>query len=399
MHVAFHFDEDLADVANVPITPMRDAEVAVIRGVLSTVPAYRQHVRIRSGNPGAGYLPDVSDELRLAIFGLLGGNSSWRTISDFEQFALKLTRRLTCVVLVEGIPLEDAVLLDRMLRGRRDYFGAIQVRTDNAGQWAFYVAVLPLRYRVYAGVVSLLYSMEYDPEVRGEDDRDHQWKRDLNDLLGPLALGVSFASVGLQDTLFDTRDSFGDADRAGRMERVLGSAFSHVADEIYLRARQIDPSIIEIFDVALRALEKHDSPEQLSHVALSCRRLMERLADALYPATGEVINGRKMSQEKFVRRLWQYAAMRLSDSNAAVIQANINDVGARIDKLHDAANAGLHGMAEAAATHRLLINLTMLTFDLLVINDIDAGASPGYEREQTARIAKFILCEEGGAVE
>ncbi|WP_143202445.1 hypothetical protein [Amycolatopsis sp. CB00013] len=369
-------------------------EIVAIEGILATIPAYRQHVRIRSGNPGVSYLPRQQSQLAEAVHALLGGDTGWRSIQDLESFAHLITRTPTCSLIVEGIALEDAVLLDGRLRSRSEYFGVIQVRNDSRLQWAFYMAVLPLRYRIHSGVVSLLYSMMDDPEVAGEDLRDHDWKKTIARELAGSALSVDFASTGLEDTILDPRDSIQDANRAGRMERILGSAFSHVADEIYLRARQIDPGIIEIFDVALRTLEEHDSAEQLSQVALSCRRLLERLADALYPATDEVIDGRKMTQDRYISRLWQYVASRLTKSNADVIQVNLKDVGARIDKLYAVANSGLHGVAIAAAIHRLLINLTTLTFDLLVINDLNAGAAPGYEREQAARIARFVLSED-----
>jgi hypothetical protein len=120
--------------------------------------------------------------------------------------------------------------------------------------------------------------------------------------------------------------------------------------------------------------------------------LLERLSDALYHARSELVDGRDVSQKKYRNRLWAYVKQQLpSDTDSAVILNSLTDVGNRIDALDAAANKGLHSMTTVAATHRLLVNLTMLTFDLLALNGIDAPASSAYEREQIDAMRAMLL--------
>jgi hypothetical protein len=229
--------------------------------------------------------------------------------------------------------LDDAIELNALLGATSGYLGALQVRADFPRHYAFYSTYLPLRYRVHHSVVSILYPLTDAPEM-GEDNLDHYWRKHLEDsLIRRGALAVDFACSGLEDTIFDSRASWEDARRAGRVDRVLGSLMSGVADKIYLRARQVDPGIIEIFDAALIAMETHETPEQLSYVALSCRRLLERLANALYPPRDELVDGRKVSGEKYVNRLWAYIREHLtSQTDSRVLLTNLADVENRIKK-------------------------------------------------------------------
>jgi hypothetical protein len=54
----------------------------------------------------------------------------------------------------------------------------------------------------------------------------------------------------------------------------------------------LDPRIAETLHAALDLFEAHRTGEQLAQVALACRRVLERLADALYPPRAETVGGR-----------------------------------------------------------------------------------------------------------
>jgi len=101
--------------------------------------------------------------------------------------------------------------------------------------------------------------------------------------------------------------------------------------------------------------------------------------------------GDKCPRKRYINRLWQYIKERLSDTQSAVIFGNLQDVGTRIDSLYAAANSGLHGTPTAIGVHRMLVNLTMLVFDLLTLSDIDVSAGPAYKREQDKILRRMVL--------
>lgn len=390
MHVAFHFDESITEDSNLIGTPLRNIERATLEALLTAVPVYRQHLRIRSGIPGIRSIggQDPEEVARK----ILADAAAWRTIDNSEEYATWLTTRPLTVEVIEGIAPEDAVHVNGLLELREDYLGAVQVRVDQSAHWSFFFALVPLRYRVHRGVVSLYHALYEDPDISGQDDRDHQWREDLEAYLKPRgALHVNFASSGVEDTVFDPRYSREYATRVGRVDRVLGTLLSGVADEIYLRSRPLDPGLIDVLDAALQALEKHNSSEQLAHVALSCRRLIERLADVLYPPRAEPVDGRQVTKSKYINRLCAYVTDNLpSSGESAVLLASVEDVGKRISAIHDASNKGVHGNVAAAGLHRLVLNIALLTRDLLALNEIDMAASHMYEQEQLEAVATVI---------
>jgi hypothetical protein len=101
---------------------------------------------------------------------------------------------------------------------------------------------------------------------------------------------------------------------------------------------------------------------------LSCRRFIERLANALYPPRDEPVGGRNLGPQEYRNRLWAYVDEKLSGTNRDFVLASLEDVGRRIDRLDSLANRGLHvSEVTAAEVQRLLIGMVTLTHDILTL--------------------------------
>lgn len=117
--------------------------------------------------------------------------------------------------------------------------------------------------------------------------------------------------------------------------------------------------------ILLEELEKNHVPQ----VAIFCRRLIEGLANTLYPARKEQVKGRDVGPEEYRNRLWAYVEERLDASKQArdLVQKSLQDLGSRIDKLDKLANKGLHASTTLLEIDRLLIALVTVAYDLLSV--------------------------------
>src|SRR5205823_9703737 len=94
---------------------------------------------------------------------------------------------------------------------------------------------------------------------------------------------VAWEDIGVRWTVFDAYQSYEHAARLADLETYLSEHLARVADEILLRVASLDPRLRDELYAALRTFDRIQTPADVSQVALSCRRIIERLADALYP--------------------------------------------------------------------------------------------------------------------
>lgn len=105
------------------------------------------------------------------------------------------------------------------------------------------------------------------------------------------------------------------------------STLARVADEILMRTAVIEPRLKDTLYAAPRTFERIEAAEDIAQVALSCRRSLEGLADALYPPRSEPVNGRDVGPNAYRNRLWAYAAAQIGQSEQNVLVAQLEDLG------------------------------------------------------------------------
>jgi hypothetical protein len=134
----------------------------------------------------------------------------------------------------------------------------------------------------------------------------------------------------------------------------------------------IAPEALEQFAAAYRR-HSEQGAEARSHALTSCRRILKTLADALYPATRAMVKGvdgvdRKMTDDKFVARLCQFAADRTKGSRAReLLVADIAQLGTRLDALNALSSKGVHATVSQTELDQCLIQTYLVAGDLLRI--------------------------------
>ena len=116
------------------------------------------------------------------------------------------------------------------------------------------------------------------------------------------------------------------------------------------------------------ALERSDSddPEAWSQALTSCRRTLKALADSVYPATGEVVDGHKLDDEHYLNRLTEFVKQRVeSDSQTEVLEEDIRLAHRQAEALNTLASKGVHSGVDEIDLEMALVRTYFLAGDIL----------------------------------
>jgi hypothetical protein len=147
------------------------------------------------------------------------------------------------------------------------------------------------------------------------------------------------------------------------------------------RLAALAPQALEQFEAAYRRHSEGDA-EARSDALTSCRRVLKTLADVLYPATDETVTGidgveRKMTDDKFIMRLCQFAAEKTEGSaSRELLVSQIGALGERLDALDRLTSKGVHGDVSAAEVDQCLIQTYLAAGDLLRLADGRSAVLP-----------------------
>jgi hypothetical protein len=356
MKVAYHFDADAHGLA------YGDAIEQLFFTALGEAPASRLHIRIKRGDLLLHFhFPDPADRetfIRQSI--LYPEHPVWTTV-DSNRFPKEAARTDIYILYLDGISSGDAKRLDRRLRADDAYLGCLEINLANSAHWVLYDQKLISSYRIVGKELRLLHvASELEPDL--PTGARQAW------IESRLFDRVEFEDTGLQETILDPYRTVDAAQREAELEELLSGHFSGVVTETLIRTGELDPILRDGLHAALTSFESFDSTEQLAHVGTSCRRFLERLADVLYPAQADPRNGRDLTQDKYLNRLWAYVDDNLVGAEHDVVVSTLTDIGRRIDKLNELANRGVHApTVNPSEMQRLLVGLVSTTYDVLTL--------------------------------
>lgn len=170
--------------------------------------------------------------------------------------------------------------------------------------------------------------------------------------------------------------------------------FGQLNSDIFERNRQyvegrlhdIAPAVLEQLTTAYRRLSEGDL-ESRSHALTSCRRILKSLSDHVNPASNREIVGidgkkRKMSDEKYIARLWQFVADKVgSTTSGELLLTQINDFGNRIDRIYNLSCRGVHDSVSKFEVNQCVIQTYILLGDILRLADEDSSIGVKIENE------------------
>jgi DNA uptake protein ComE-like DNA-binding protein len=152
--------------------------------------------------------------------------------------------------------------------------------------------------------------------------------------------------------------------------RFLGmpsNCFDILRSAIDDRLLDLNPSLGEQLMLAFKTVSS-SSDEEWSQALTTCRRLLEGLADAVYPANSDPVLGRVLTQAQYINRLWAFMDKAIeSESNKVLAKAHVDFLGAWMEKTNKVANKGVHadvGQLEAvkAVFHTYLVIADILEY-------------------------------------
>ncbi|KCY22664.1 helix-hairpin-helix motif family protein [Acinetobacter baumannii 21072] len=162
----------------------------------------------------------------------------------------------------------------------------------------------------------------------------------------------------------------------------ITSSFDILKNAVDDRLLDLDPEIAEQLMLAFKSVSSSNK-EEWSHALTTCRRLLESLADKLYPANDLVIGKRTFKQSQFVNRLWQFMNDSIeSDSNRDLAQAHVNFLGSWLEKTNKLTNKGVHDDVSQLEATKALFHLYLMLADLL--DYLDPSATKQTTKPQIA---------------
>ena len=135
---------------------------------------------------------------------------------------------------------------------------------------------------------------------------------------------------------------------------------------------QVSPRVLEQFTAAYRRA-REDDPESKTHALTTCRRILESVADVVYPARAEPVvdsggRTRDVGAEKYVNRLWVFVDSSMSGStHSKLLLATLVDFGTRIDTVYLLTNKGVHADVSQAEVDTCVMQTYLLAGELLRI--------------------------------
>ncbi|MEL3916392.1 AbiTii domain-containing protein [Aeromonas caviae] len=156
--------------------------------------------------------------------------------------------------------------------------------------------------------------------------------------------------------------------------------FSGIADDIFSRVREsVDGAIGENVPNAAQKLVavyenlKSENPEDWANAVHSCRRILQDLADSLYPPREDIekeVGGKKrtikLGPDNYINRLIAFLeGNSTSDRFKEIVGSHLGFVGDRLDSVFKAAQKGSHAGVSKEEADRYVVYTYLVVGDIL----------------------------------
>ncbi|MFI5398336.1 MAG: hypothetical protein ACHQ9S_22595 [Candidatus Binatia bacterium] len=163
-----------------------------------------------------------------------------------------------------------------------------------------------------------------------------------------------------------------------KFARVASDIFSELRDTVDARISEAVPAAVQKFTAVHENL-RSTNPEDWSNAVHSCRRILQDLANALFPPAAEDRVGKdgrpiKLGLENHINRLTCYAEDN-SDSTRfnEIVGSHLHYLGDRLDAIFRAAQKGSHGIVTREEANRYVVFTYILVGDLLSLSKNPSG--------------------------
>lgn len=143
---------------------------------------------------------------------------------------------------------------------------------------------------------------------------------------------------------------------------------------------EIAPDVLAQFVSVYRRI-KEDDPEARSQALSSCRRILNAIADLVYPANSDPYidtqgKPHKVDAENYINRLWAFVAESgKRDRSRDLLRAQIGDVEKRLDALQALSSKGTHARVSVAELNQCAIQTYLVAGDILRLYEQSQNAN------------------------
>jgi hypothetical protein len=292
----------------------------------------------------------------------------WRVqaLNGWRRFTVRmenLAQTDTFVVCFESIGSEFAARLHKMLSIEECYLGALQVDDAAEIHWELYSDSLPLRYRISDGVIAVLYD-----ETQGDELSTEEKEEDSKRLLGIGFERVLFEETHGKHTMFDKYHNFKQARRVAEWRSKFGDVLGFMADEVVCRLGDHIPDLPDKLWAAINTYDNAETDEQYAQVSTTCRRILELVADRLFPPTKEQRSGRNLGTNNYRNRLLAFVEDQTnSTTQLELIASGLDLFAAHVEKLQELANKGIHSEIQREGARRALLRTVFILDDIVAL--------------------------------
>lgn len=310
-----------------------------------------RHMKLSIGDVMVGFRAGQDPE---ALYVSAFGNSEWQMV---EEERLLDGFPTVFGMVFENMPRALAAELHQALIAHKGYLGATSIHLEFGPHLGLYRRSLILQYRLHGTRLRSVYSM-------GDEDGCDNYELEAMRRLGYSDVG--FEDSGASRTILDDFDTPRHFERVAAFRNLLLGTLAGGEDEAYqltMMLEDLSPKLFNALGAAAERLGNADNEEDVAQVALSGRRYMEQLADALFPPRETAFGDRKLDKPSYKNRLWAFVEGHTSnDPNRR------KEIGNEIDRVVKELNGGLHADQTKERVAQSICDAAVLTATLFALN-------------------------------
>jgi hypothetical protein len=284
---------------------------------------------------------------------------TWKRISPDDSMIL--LRENVFIICFETIQKELAEKLHLSLSDNTHYIGAFEIDNSVELQWWYYGECIGPKYRIIEKDIYVL--------TDSEEPEDLEYANELKEYFDTLFFDkVRVEYSRYRYSVFDDNHNYQNAKRAVQWKKSVDSLFSTITDEITGKLIDTAPELTDRLWAISNAFDNAETGEQYAQAMSSCRRVFEYVADCLFPATDEIVDGHSLKKDKYKNRLIEFASREFkSESNIDLIVASTSYLFEEWEKLYKLSNKGVHSSTHRQECRRCIIRTILLLDDIISI--------------------------------
>lgn len=180
--------------------------------------------------------------------------------------------------------------------------------------------------------------------------------------------GTYYQSHLYKHILYVRKDAYGKATKLYNkivFSDIPQTAFDVLKVKIDDKLLDLDPELSEQLMLAFRGVTTNNS-EEWSQALTTCRRLIEKLADNIYPPTDEKIKGRLLGKNQYINRIWAFMDKSIeSKSDKELAKEHVDFIGNYLKSLHNKTHKGVHATITRYEAIKVVLHIYLIVGDIL----------------------------------